>query len=285
MTISQEQFQDEIIDGLYVGGPDHWHFNGYDCLGYIGNSSRNYLTDEWVLKAANELGWSIDKLKVWVCHKEGRWALDSAPRSYEDMKKQMSDSRIAKTAEADYTKATPASYGSKTANPDTCAVCDKPIEPNGSYDLNPNSGVAEWIHDDDEANGDHNAVPKTASITAASEEMVCPNCGAFESVDGETTCPNCGFIGDNTEWHTAGLRVAAESLECLDDHDGGCQGTIEYRESLSGTGTPIPRCDKHWEKRLEEQDDINEKYAPDSDVPPLGYDYMDAGEYWSEEDY
>lgn len=58
---------------------------------------------------------------------------------------------------------------------------------------------------------------------------------------------------------------------------------MEYRESLSGTGTPIPRCDRHWSERLDIQAGINRRYAPSSDVPPRGFDPSYAGECWDED--
>lgn len=58
---------------------------------------------------------------------------------------------------------------------------------------------------------------------------------------------------------------------------------MEYRESLSGTGTPIPRCDRHWSERLDIQEGINRRYAPSSDVPPRGFDPSYAGECWDED--
>lgn len=61
-----------------------------------------------------------------------------------------------------------------------------------------------------------------------------------------------------------------DPIECLDAARGDCTGAVEYRPSLSGTGTPIPRCDHHWELRLDEQDAINERY-PDSDLPPAWF--------------
>ncbi|UFQ16428.1 MULTISPECIES: hypothetical protein [Streptomyces] len=36
-----------------------------------------------------------------------------------------------------------------------------------------------------------------------------------------------------------------EELVCLDSRHGGCAGEVTYRESTSGTGTTIPRCDQH----------------------------------------
>lgn len=72
--------------------------------------------------------------------------------------------------------------------------------------------------------------------------------------------------------------------ECLDrprhDGDTACTGNVEYRESLSGTGTPIARCDGHWSLRLKEQDRINRTYPRHA---PADFDPMYAGESWDED--
>ena len=75
-----------------------------------------------------------------------------------------------------------------------------------------------------------------------------------------------------------------DKLSCLDDWgDGTCEGQVEYRMPLSGTGIPYPRCDGHWHKRLEEDQRIEATYGPNSDSPPDWYDPYDAGEYWGED--
>ena len=74
-------------------------------------------------------------------------------------------------------------------------------------------------------------------------------------------------------------------LECLDDRgEASCDGQIEYRDALSGTGRRFPRCDRHWSKRLEEQDRINSEYgSPDSDIGPSHWnDSDDGGPLYSE---
>ena len=76
-------------------------------------------------------------------------------------------------------------------------------------------------------------------------------------------------------------------LECMQKGDD-CKGAVEYRMPLSGSGKSFPRCDFHWEKRLEVQDEINEKYAPDSDVPPVGFNASwggvnEYGERWDDD--
>lgn len=68
---------------------------------------------------------------------------------------------------------------------------------------------------------------------------------------------------------------------CLDFGDS-CSGLVEYRMPLSGTGRAFPRCDAHWERRLDEQDKINAKYG--GVCAPADFDPAYAGERW-EEDY
>lgn len=67
--------------------------------------------------------------------------------------------------------------------------------------------------------------------------------------------------------------------ECLDEDDT-CDGTVEYRMPLSGTGKSFPRCEKHWGERLEEQQKINERYPT---LPPSDFDPDYAGERWDED--
>ncbi len=78
------------------------------------------------------------------------------------------------------------------------------------------------------------------------------------------------------------MKDIDQDVECLDTHRGECKGAVEYRESLTGTGTRIPRCDAHWEKRLDLEDEINQRYPAN---PPSDWSPLDAGEHWSEEDY
>ena len=73
-----------------------------------------------------------------------------------------------------------------------------------------------------------------------------------------------------------------ESLECLDENPllGACKGPIEYRESLSGTGISYPRCDFHWDMRLDRQDQINGRYPYHQ---PADFDPTYAGERWDDD--
>jgi hypothetical protein len=66
--------------------------------------------------------------------------------------------------------------------------------------------------------------------------------------------------------------------ECLDARPGEeCEGAVEFRMALSGTGRSFPRCEKHWAKRLETQRGINERYPQHQ---PSDFDPAYAGEEW-----
>lgn len=109
--------------------------------------------------------------------------------------------------------------------------------------------------------------------------MRCPNChGTFQTLEDEVgdnhQCPHCGYF--------------EEEIECLDAHKGDCQGEVAYHPSIAGTGTMIPRCDYHYEKVLELDQEIKEKYGVDSDVPPswfvdVGGGYNEYGERWDDD--
>lgn len=73
-----------------------------------------------------------------------------------------------------------------------------------------------------------------------------------------------------------------DPLECLEAADGDCKGAVEYRPSLTGTGTAIERCDYHWTKRLDKEEELREVY-PDSPFPPPWFDPANAGEHWDED--
>lgn len=75
------------------------------------------------------------------------------------------------------------------------------------------------------------------------------------------------------------MSAPNELLECLDSSRGGCEGAVEFRMPLSGTGRAFPRCDAHWEARLLEQERINERYP---EQPPADFDPAYAGESWDE---
>jgi hypothetical protein len=70
--------------------------------------------------------------------------------------------------------------------------------------------------------------------------------------------------------------------DCLEWGQSACRGPVEYRVSLSPSGRPFPRCDRHWDLRLEEQERISERY-PDSPLPPSDFDPGYAGERWDDE--
>lgn len=76
--------------------------------------------------------------------------------------------------------------------------------------------------------------------------------------------------------------IPEDDLVCLDD-DEWCAGPIKYRTALSPTGRSFPRCERHWELRLVEQERIQRDY-PDSPTPPAWFDETAAGERWDEEE-
>lgn len=80
-----------------------------------------------------------------------------------------------------------------------------------------------------------------------------------------------------------GVDAGSEVLRCVDDRraDVACSGTVELRESLTGTGTPIARCGGHWSLRLDYQREHNGRF---SDRAPADFDESYAGERWDEED-
>ena len=69
-------------------------------------------------------------------------------------------------------------------------------------------------------------------------------------------------------------------MRCIESRRGTCKGDVEPRESLSGTGTPIARCDHHYDLRLDEQERIERTYGTNSDVAPAWIDPTYAGEKW-----
>ena len=73
--------------------------------------------------------------------------------------------------------------------------------------------------------------------------------------------------------------TSPEPLECLDGPEG-CEGAVEYRMALSGTGVSYPRCDKHWSDRLDVQEGINRRYPTHA---PSDFDPSYAGESWDDD--
>ena len=71
--------------------------------------------------------------------------------------------------------------------------------------------------------------------------------------------------------------------ECLDDRgEGTCSGPVEYHSIDPGRQRAFPRCDLHWNERLDRRQNSMEMYA-DSDVAPSWFDPSYAGERWDEE--
>lgn len=77
-------------------------------------------------------------------------------------------------------------------------------------------------------------------------------------------------------------RLGLSTMECLDANvEGPCEGPVELRMPLSGTGRSFPRCDRHWGERLDRQREIDERYPAH---PPADWSPLDAGESWYEDE-
>jgi len=64
--------------------------------------------------------------------------------------------------------------------------------------------------------------------------------------------------------------------ECL-EFGPECDGDVEYRMALSASGESFPRCDHHWDKRLDTEQGIRERYP---EHRPSDFDESYAGERW-----
>lgn len=74
--------------------------------------------------------------------------------------------------------------------------------------------------------------------------------------------------------------------DCLDSDEGGCQGEMFERPSLSGSGMAFPRCDFHYDRYLDrvgpKLDEVRRRY-PDSSIAPDWHDESYAGERWDDD--
>lgn len=84
-------------------------------------------------------------------------------------------------------------------------------------------------------------------------------------------------LKESTEMTTSTLTDPTP--RCLEE-DATCTGTVELRPSLAGTGTPIARCDGHWQDRLSVQSAHDQRFP---ELPPPDFDPHFAGERWDEE--
>lgn len=111
-------------------------------------------------------------------------------------------------------------------------------------------------------------------MSAPLDSLRCYYCdGPMETEDGDAYCPKCvGHVGD-----------VDESLECLDDWNGDCEGEVAYHQNpYSDSFKAWPRCDKHYEAYIDRMQGIAQRYPVNA---PSDFDPSYAGEVWSEEDY
>lgn len=69
--------------------------------------------------------------------------------------------------------------------------------------------------------------------------------------------------------------------DCLDyrpDEPSRCRGPVEYHSLDPGFAKSFPRCEKHWEARLNEQERIDRTYGARSDAPPSWFKGSWGGE-------
>jgi len=72
----------------------------------------------------------------------------------------------------------------------------------------------------------------------------------------------------------------SDKPECMDDRgEGECKGPVEFHSIDPGRTRAFPRCDKHWDARLDARENSMERYE-NTDVPPSWFDPADAGEEW-----
>lgn len=67
------------------------------------------------------------------------------------------------------------------------------------------------------------------------------------------------------------------TVTCLDGPRG-CVGAVEHRMPLSGTGRAFPRCDAHWDARLDRHQADQER-----DANARRVDWFAAGEVYDDE--
>lgn len=75
-----------------------------------------------------------------------------------------------------------------------------------------------------------------------------------------------------------------DDLTCMQAselHPEACAGRTELRMSVSPSGKSFPRCDRHWEQRLQLEAELNERYPAQQ---PADFDPDYAGESWYEEE-
>lgn len=88
--------------------------------------------------------------------------------------------------------------------------------------------------------------------------------------------------GETVTQQITPVDEALKCLEALPDESSTCEGAVEYRTPLSTSGRPFPRCEHHWELRLDLEDGLRLRYPS---RPPADWSPEDAGESWDTEDY
>ena len=71
-----------------------------------------------------------------------------------------------------------------------------------------------------------------------------------------------------------------DDIECLEANED-CEGPVEWC-TVGSSLKAWPRCDYHFQRRLDRYEDSMERYA-DSDVEPDWFDPTYAGERWDDD--
>lgn len=77
------------------------------------------------------------------------------------------------------------------------------------------------------------------------------------------------------------MSAVDEPVECLEESPE-CRGEIAFHSVDPGRAAAFPRCEFHWEQRLDRRENSIEKYE-NSDVAPDWFDPAYAGEQWDED--
>jgi hypothetical protein len=69
-------------------------------------------------------------------------------------------------------------------------------------------------------------------------------------------------------------------LECINEYEDHCRGSVEYRMALSDTGQSFPRCEAHWAEAVDREMDLRRRYPV---IAPADWDPSYAGERWDDD--
>lgn len=107
---------------------------------------------------------------------------------------------------------------------------------------------------------------------------VCSHLAGLHRATEPWPCRGCECEGFITKQDAERVEAIFDEKDCLDGPQG-CEGPVEHRMALSATGKSFPRCERHWQLRLDKQAEITRRYPP---MQPADFDPAYAGESWDE---